>query len=373
MLTFIINTFEVLMVDLLFILLIALFTEMFLDTKEYSIRKRTSVYILTYTFALVINFFFSIHIDGKFMVDLRHIVLLIGGLYGGLNTLIVLSLFSIAFIGFYSPDEAIANSITIIIEIIFISLLFKHYHGWNLPKKLGFMGLTVGLVGFSIMKLVDYFFHFTTGYDYYIVAIYSVSILIIILALEWVRDSIAIKKRIQQAEKLEIVSHLAASISHEIRNPLTVTKGFLQMLENEDFPLEKKKEFFSLAKSELNRAEGIIRSYLTFAKPSTNTLELLDIKEEIISIIEVINPLANMNSVQIETNLTPVLVMGEKALFHQCIFNIMKNAIEAMEGKGGLLVINTIKKGTMVDIVISDTGIGMDIKQIKRLGEPYFH
>jgi two-component system, sporulation sensor kinase B len=366
------KTFEMLMVDLLFILLIALFTEMLLDTKEFSKRRRTIVYIISYTLALLINFIFTVQIDGKFMMDLRHTVFLIGGLYGGIYTLPVLAIFGIAYIGVYSPNEAMANSMTIIIESVVIFFLSKSYHKWRLRKKMAFTGVTFILVGSAVMKIVQYLYHFTTGYDFFIISIYGVSILIIIFALEWARNSIAMKTRIQRAEKLEIVSHLAASISHEIRNPLTVTKGFLQILENEDYPTEKKKEFFSLARSELNRAEGIIRDYLTFAKPASNKLEIFDVRDELMHIVEVMYPLANMNSVLMETNFSQGMVKGEKPLFHQCVMNILKNAIEAMEENGGSLVIMSQIKGTMVEIHISDTGIGMDSKQIQRLGEPYF-
>lgn len=367
-----IDTFEILMVDLLFILLITLFTEMFVDTKVYSEKKRNMVYTFSYSIALLINFFFTVHIDGKFMMDLRHTVFLIGGLYGGIYTLPVLSIFAICYIGLYSPNEAFANTLTIMIEAVIIFCLAKFYRKWRLRKKMAVIGITVILIGYCIMKIVEYLFHFTTGYDFFIVSIYGGSMLILIYAMEWVRNSIAIKTRIQQTEKLEIVSHLAASVSHEIRNPLTVTKGFLQILETEEYPEEKKREFFSLARSELGRAEAIISDYLTFAKPSTNKMEILDMREELIHMVEVIYPLANMYSILIETDLHQVMVKGEKHLFHQCIFNILKNAIEAMEGKDGSLFIKSQLKGNMVEISISDTGIGMDKKEIQRLGEPYF-
>ncbi|MDP4170517.1 MAG: HAMP domain-containing sensor histidine kinase [Bacillota bacterium] len=366
------NTFQMLMVDLLFVLLIALFTEMLMDSKEYSKRRRTTAYSLSYTAALLFSLIFSVQINGKFMMDLRHTVFLIGGLYGGLYTLPVLSVIAITYVAIHSPHEAMANIVTILIETVVIFFLAKYYPKWRLRQKMTYIGFTVIIVGYAVMKIVQYFFHFTTGYDFFIISIYGGSVLILIFSMEWVRNSIEIKTRIQRTEKSEIVSHLAASIAHEIRNPLTVTKGFLQILENGDFPFEKKREYFSLAKSELDRAEEIISDYLTFAKPSSNKLQTLDVREEMMHLVEVIIPSANMNSVVIKTNLNPVMVMGEKPLFHQCILNILKNGIEAMEENGGSLIIMSRKKGNIVEIRISDTGIGMDKEQIQRLGEPYF-
>ncbi|WP_052342766.1 hypothetical protein [Bacillus sp. EB01] len=212
------NTFEILMIDLLFILLITVFTEMLLDTKEYSKTWRNIIYTLSFALALFVNFIFTVQINGEFMMDLRHTVILIGGLYGGSLTLPFLSVCAIGYIMVYSPEEAMANTIMVIIETSMIYILSKHYYKWRLRKKLALIFSTVIVVGYSGMKLIHYIFNFTTGYDFLIVSFYGVSILILIYALEWVRNSIVIKKKIRRSEKLEIVSHLAASISHEIRN-----------------------------------------------------------------------------------------------------------------------------------------------------------
>ncbi|MFP3360290.1 histidine kinase dimerization/phospho-acceptor domain-containing protein, partial [Planococcus sp. SIMBA_143] len=71
---------------------------------------------------------------------------------------------------------------------------------------------------------------------------------------------------VMEGQKLEVVSHLAASISHEVRNPLTVSRGFLQLIEN-DLKSKQTKDYMELAINELDRATEIINDYLTFAKP----------------------------------------------------------------------------------------------------------
>lgn len=366
------ETFKVLIIDLFFILLIALFTEMLIDKKNYSQNKRTFVYVITYSIALFLNMVFYVRIDDLFQVDLRHTIFVLAGLYGGLRCMPPLLLFIVLYIGVMYPHEAFANIIALSVETIAIAFLSKYYHNWRLRKKLASLGIATLLNGLLVMKTVDYFFDLTTGYDYLIISFYGNSIILLVAMLEWVRNSIAINKRIQRAEKLELVSHLAASISHEVRNPLTVTRGFLQILEKEEFSQEKKKEYFSLAKSELDRAEGIIRDYLTFAKPYPHKSEKLMLREEIHHILEIINPLANMNSVTINTELAEGFIWGEAQLFHQCILNILKNGIEAMELKGGTLRIETKEVGNLIQLTISDTGIGMSKDQIARLGEPYF-
>jgi two-component system, sporulation sensor kinase B len=366
------ETLNVLIIDLFFILLISLCTEMLIDKKNYSKNKRTIVYVITYGIALVLNMVFYVRIDDLFQVDLRHTIFVIAGLYGGLRCMPPLLLFIVIYIGVMYPHEAYANLIALSVETLAIAFLYKYYHNWRLRKKLASLGIATLLNGILVMKSVEYFFNFTTGYDYLIISFYGVSIILLVAMLEWVRNSIAINQRIQKAEKLELVSHLAASISHEVRNPLTVTRGFLQILESEDFSKEKKQEYFSLAKSELDRAEGIIRDYLTFAKPYPHKTEKLKVSEEIHHILEIISPLANMNSVTIHTDLKDGFIWGEAHLFHQCILNILKNGIESMELKGGTLKIDTRLVGGIIVLTISDSGIGMTKEQISRLGEPYF-
>lgn len=366
------ETFKVLIVDLFFILLISLCTEMLIDKQNFSKNKRILFYVIAYGLAITLNMIFYVRIQNEFQLDLRHTAFVMAGLYGGIRCMPPLILFIVMYLGVAQPYEVYGNLITLILETIAVAFLTKHYHNWRLRTKLACVGIATLINGLLVLESVEYFFGFRTGYNLFIIAFYGGSIILLVTMLEWVRNSIAINRRIQRAEKLELVSHLAASISHEVRNPLTVTRGFLQLLETEEFPLEKKREFFNLAKSELDRAEGIIRDYLTFAKPYPHKTEILALENEINHILEIINPLANMNSVTILTQIKNGHIMGEAQLFHQCLLNIIKNAIEAMETNGGTMKIESESIDGMVEIRISDTGIGMTREQIDRLGEPYF-
>ena len=126
-----------------------------------------------------------------------------------------------------------------------------------------------------------------------------------------------------------------------------------------------------MAIEEIYRAEAIITDYLTFAKPSPEQVEKLNVKAEIERVIDVLRPFANMNSVEIRSSLIPFHVFGERDKFQQCLLNIMKNSIEAMPNGGTLDVYVSIGQDEVL-IRITDTGIGMTKEQIERLGEPYF-
>jgi two-component system sporulation sensor kinase B len=180
-------------------------------------------------------------------------------------------------------------------------------------------------------------------------------------------------KRVIKAEKLEVVSHLAASISHEVRNPLTTTKGFLQLLREEDISQEKKEEYIEISLNELDRATNIIKDYLTFARPEAENNNPIEIHTELRNCINVMSPLAQMENVQFNENFSSddILVLGDPLKLKQSLINILKNGIESYSA-GGLIEVSTLKEDAHIKIVISDYGKGMTDDQVLRLGEPYF-
>ena len=170
-----------------------------------------------------------------------------------------------------------------------------------------------------------------------------------------------------------MVGHLAASISHEVRNPLTVSRGFIQLL-SEDISAQSRKEYAEIALMELDRATEVINDYLTFAKPTLEKEEKVNIHEEIQHAVNVITPLATMNGVQLSLSLLEqeqYFTKGERKKFQQCLINILKNGIESMEDGGNLRIEQGVTDN-MIIIKIRDEGKGMTQEQINRLGEPYF-
>ncbi|MFC4767463.1 histidine kinase dimerization/phospho-acceptor domain-containing protein [Effusibacillus consociatus] len=101
-----------------------------------------------------------------------------------------------------------------------------------------------------------------------------------IYLIETMQENARMRQEIQQTEKLEVLGELAASIAHEIRNPMTAARGFLQLLKD---PIhnEKRHWYVTTAIEELNRAEAIINDYLSLAKPQIEKAEVASIREPI--------------------------------------------------------------------------------------------
>lgn len=178
---------------------------------------------------------------------------------------------------------------------------------------------------------------------------------------------------LQRSEKMDIISQLAASVAHEVRNPLQVTRGFLQII-GEKANNDKDKTFMLLAIEELDRAAEIITDFLTFAKPQMEQSTILNIGEELQQIEGILIPLATMQGGVITVDLESELyVRGNSSKFKQALINIIKNSIEAL-GQDGAIHIRAYEHESTKNVMIQikDNGEGMNEADLKRLGEPYY-
>ncbi|RUS47320.1 HAMP domain-containing sensor histidine kinase [Cohnella sp. AR92] len=176
--------------------------------------------------------------------------------------------------------------------------------------------------------------------------------------------------QLQRTEKLKFVSELAASVAHEVRNPLQVTRGFLQLISSTSD--QKNRDHFSMAINELDRASLIISDFLTFAKPELDTIAELNIHEELTIVETIMSPLAAINGAVFRMKVPEnLLILGNPSKFKQAFMNLLKNSIEALN-EDGIIEVEAAVENEKVLIRISDNGEGMDEEQIVRLGEPYY-
>lgn len=243
----------------------------------------------------------------------------------------------------------------------------------------------IGFSLFAIMSIgeVSWFFFISREYDLFLWkwgVICFVVCLILILGrriaenhrrvISYAKELEMFNGKLQQSEKMEILSELAASVAHEVRNPLQVTRGFLQLLSGKTGT--KEQEYLNLALTELDRASEIITDFLTFAKPELDEIQALDVADELRHIEGILMPMATMHGGAIELDVNSDLrIQGNSSKFKQAFVNIIKNSIEAFTEKG-LIRIEAYERESRVIIRIEDNGIGMDEEELKRLGEPYF-
>lgn len=176
--------------------------------------------------------------------------------------------------------------------------------------------------------------------------------------------------QLQLSEKMEMISSLAASVAHEVRNPLQVTRGFLQLVAARTD--DKNKEYMTIAIEELDRASVIITDFLTFAKPQLDEIVELNVSKEISQIEGIIMPLATLNGGRITVSVPSDLhIYGNSSKLKQILINIIKNSIEAFQ-VDGQINIWAYQKNDEVFIHIKDNGEGIEPIQLAKLGEPYY-
>lgn len=175
---------------------------------------------------------------------------------------------------------------------------------------------------------------------------------------------------LQKSEKLALLGQMAAGIAHEIRNPLTSIKGFVQLFKSSS----KKEEYFDIVLSELDRINGIVGEFLVLAKPAANIFEKEDLTKLINEVILLSNTQSILNNVEIsvENNLHAPMLYCEKNQLKQVFLNIIKNAIEAMPGGGQLTIKVSMKNCNTISIQFIDQGVGIPEDRISSLGEPFY-
>lgn len=182
----------------------------------------------------------------------------------------------------------------------------------------------------------------------------------------------AFHKEIQQAKQLNSIGQLAATIAHEIRNPITVVKGFAQLLHQDKELNDSEKYYVETMLNELEYTQIIINDYLSLAKPQTENVQLVQLNDEVRKICDLLTSFANHQNIGISLQMNENLNIEINPIeLKQVLVNIIKNGIEAMKDPG-FISVSIERKGEMAKIKITDMGIGMSKEQIEMLGTPFY-
>jgi PAS domain S-box-containing protein len=189
-----------------------------------------------------------------------------------------------------------------------------------------------------------------------------------------IRDISARKAALEQdlfrLERLNTMGQMAASVAHEIRNPMTTIRGYLQIFAGKS-EFTTYKEQLNLLLDELDRANQIIKEYLSLSQHKLTECKLTSLN----SIIKALYPLmqadalASNHDIRIHLEDTPVLYLDEKEI-RQLILNLVRNGLEAMEARGSI-VIRTFTDSAEVVLAVTDQGKGIPQHVLDNLGQPF--
>ncbi len=176
---------------------------------------------------------------------------------------------------------------------------------------------------------------------------------------------------LHKSERLAVVGQLAAGMAHEIRNPLTSIKGFVQLISGQSSQTEP---YAKIILSELDRINHIVSELLVLARPQARNFNHFTLPELVKEVVVLFDTQAIMNNVQIVSFLEKSLplVYGDRNQLKQVFINILKNAIEAMPLGGEVKVDIVERDDTHLVVRFMDQGEGIAPEHLDKLGEPFY-
>lgn len=182
-----------------------------------------------------------------------------------------------------------------------------------------------------------------------------------------ITDRVTVEKEIAKFARLNLMGEMAAGIIHEIRNPMTTVRGFLQMSKN-----HPSTEYIDIMIEELDRAHNIITEFLSVTK-TTSTMrvpkQLNDIIQTLFPLIQA-KAMVSHKSACMELGDCPPVSLDEKEI-RQLILNLAINGLEAMSDEG-VLKIKTYTSGPKVILEVQDEGCGIKEELLEKIGTPFF-
>ena len=366
---------ETLLLNFLFLLFPILIAVIFFENRLTNFNKYLLVLLSSVT--LVLCMAFPVKLELGFIIDLRYIPFIIVALFGGYKMVfplyVVLNAYRF-FIGGEGIFQSLAFSTVILIVVPLLSAKFMQQNSrWRIFYAACATLLTMTIyfftLSFKFLKLTSEFWLLT----FYTLSTYLMGVIILMALIEKIISNVKTREKYVQSERMKDISNFSASIAHEIRNPLTVTSGFLQLLnESKTIPADEK-TYIEFSLKEIERAERIVSDFLTFSKPQSEKMILSNFAEDVKYVENIMQPYAKMNRVNIQVHLTNTLkIKYDENQIQQCLINLVKNGIEAMREKGGTLYVDVSEHKKNILIKIQDSGSGMTREGISQLGKPYY-
>ena len=190
------------------------------------------------------------------------------------------------------------------------------------------------------------------------------------------------QEQLIQSARLASLGKLAATIAHEINNPLAGVLNYIKLLikifKKDPLPLDRLEDiraFLSIMEKETTRSGEIVKNLLSFSRPSVVRLEATPINDIIEQALNILTHKIEISGVQLQRDLgrdLPPVICDFKQI-QQALMNIIINGVEAMP-EGGTLTIasRTLTEANMVEVEIRDTGLGISKENLKNLFEPFF-
>ncbi len=346
--------------------------------RKLTVNYSRNFIIVICSLCMLLSMTFASSVQSGLIFDVRYVIMFFGILFGGFMTgailLIEFLIYRLHIGGSGMIDAIIILIITFPLSVLLATLYHKSKHKFWIVFIAGISFSLIPLLVLYITK-PDYILnHFI--FNVLVMPVHnSLGIwLLVTLFNKSVSDKELYLQYIQN-EKAEAVNHVAASLAHEVRNPLTTVLGFLQLIKSGTFPQEKTDRFLEISMEEIRRTEQILSEYLSISKPLVPFQQKLELTAQIRSVVELMTSYANMSNITLSADYPelPIYISGSPSELKQLLVNFIKNAIEASRDVDkGCVNIRIYEEAEQVAIEIQDNGIGMNPEQLSRLGSIYY-
>jgi len=347
-------------------------------------QNRILVGLLTF-FNIFICLLYPIHISESMAITFSILLIYSSILYGGrlIGTIIILT--KAVFVYLLYGLASLKSFPFEVISCILPFIVSPHWVSFSKRKKFALSILMPILFSFSMVCLL-YYEATVNGIKEYqsdqtifsaciFFTVLTITMLFHVYLREFLFENAEIRVQMQKSEKLNMVSELAASVAHEVRNPLTVVRGFIQLIENQESGTNR--EYMKLVLAELDRAENIISDYLNLARPQIEEKKIINMTEQLNEVTTLMSSYASLQGAFLQVNVNEdMYTVGDRAKLKQAIINVLKNGVEAIKDTKGYIKIEAniekVRDREYIRIVVKDNGVGMSKAQLDRLGQPFY-
>jgi hypothetical protein len=188
------------------------------------------------------------------------------------------------------------------------------------------------------------------------------------------------RQRLERAERLATMGEVAASLAHEIKNPLAGIAGAVAVIAEDFSATDPRKEIMGEILSQTRRLTKTVQDLLTFARPGTPALESCDLHQIVDRVLLLLAEDPMAKRVRVVRNYSPSLprVEGDGKQLGQVFLNLLLNAAQAMHGDGQVTIAtrlngaNAAAAGPTVEACLTDTGPGIPPATLSELFKPFF-
>lgn len=184
----------------------------------------------------------------------------------------------------------------------------------------------------------------------------------------------SMEESVRRKDRLAAVGRVAAGLAHEIRNPLGAMRGAIQVLQSQTAPNTAQASLMEIILRESDRLNKIITNFLTYARPRVNNFTEIDLREAVSDTFTLLKhspDVKESHNLEYELPEHAINLSADATQIKQILWNLARNAIQAMPNGGTLRIALQKLPLKRVQIVFSDTGVGMSAEQVEQLFEPF--